>query len=207
MRRPNSVQGLEALGRVRLSPHFFMRDFLHSEIANFHGLPNIPDDPTLAIAAGERLCETLLEPLHASFGGLTIRSAYRAPAVNEYGNRMGYNCATNAKSHAGHIWDRLDGEGYMGATACVVVPWYLDRYALTGDWRPLAWWIHDHLAYGHLQFFPKLAAFNIQWHERPKRLIDSYAPPKGILTRPGMANHGGHHRAFYPGFPPLRPAT
>ncbi len=48
MRKPGSVKGLEELGRVRLSPSFFPRDFLHSEIDNFHGLPNIPDDPDLA---------------------------------------------------------------------------------------------------------------------------------------------------------------
>ena len=33
--RPGSVRSLEELGRVRLSPSFFMRDFLHSEIADF----------------------------------------------------------------------------------------------------------------------------------------------------------------------------
>jgi hypothetical protein len=204
MRRPHSMRGLESLGRVRLSAHFFMRDFLHSEIASLHGIPNIPDDPDLAIAAGRQLCAVLLEPLYLSFGGLAIRSAYRAPAVNEFGNRKGYNCATNAKSRAGHIWDQRDDQGCMGATACVVVPWYLERYERTRDWRPLAWWIHDHLPYSHLQFFPKLAAFNIQWHERPKRLIDSHAPPKGILTRLGMANHAGDHSGCYPGFPSLR---
>ena len=37
MRRPGSMRGLEALGRVRLSPNFFFRDFLYSEIADFHG--------------------------------------------------------------------------------------------------------------------------------------------------------------------------
>lgn len=37
MRRPGSVRGLEALGRERLSRHFFMRDFLYSEIGNFVG--------------------------------------------------------------------------------------------------------------------------------------------------------------------------
>jgi hypothetical protein len=37
---------------VRLSPSFFMRDFLYSEIANFHGIPNIPDHPDKAIEAG-----------------------------------------------------------------------------------------------------------------------------------------------------------
>jgi hypothetical protein len=59
-RKPRSVRGLEALGRVRLSRSFFMRDFLYSEIANLHGIPNVPDDLDLAIAAGCRLCEELL---------------------------------------------------------------------------------------------------------------------------------------------------
>ena len=56
-----TVRALEELGRVRLSRSFFMRDFLHSEIANFYGMPNIPDDPELAIHVGKRLCEDLLE--------------------------------------------------------------------------------------------------------------------------------------------------
>jgi len=38
--RPGSVRSLEELGRVRLSASFFMRDFLHSEIVDFHGIPN-----------------------------------------------------------------------------------------------------------------------------------------------------------------------
>ena len=50
------MRALEELGRVRLSKSFYMRDFLYSEIANFHGIPNIPDDPDLAIAAGRKLC-------------------------------------------------------------------------------------------------------------------------------------------------------
>jgi hypothetical protein len=86
MRAPASVRSLETLGRVRLSHSFFMRDFLHSEIADFYGVPNIPEDPDQAIAAGRRLCEELLEPLQAAFGRLAIRSAYRAPAVNALGN-------------------------------------------------------------------------------------------------------------------------
>src|SRR4029077_3769598 len=92
--RPGSVRSLEEFGRVRLSASFFMRDFLHSEIANFHGIPNIPDDPDLAIAAGRKLCVKLLEPLQATFGRLAIRSAYRAPAVNDFGNRHTLSCAS-----------------------------------------------------------------------------------------------------------------
>jgi hypothetical protein len=48
MRKPMSVRSLEQLGRVRLSSSFFLRDFLHSEIANLQGIPNIPDDPDFA---------------------------------------------------------------------------------------------------------------------------------------------------------------
>jgi hypothetical protein len=198
------MRALEELGRVRLSPNFFMREFLYSEIANFYGIPNIPDDPDLAITAGRRLCMELLEPLQESFGALAIRSAYRAPAVNDFGNKHGLNCASNEADRAGHIWDQRDRQGRLGATACVVVPWFADRYADGADWRALAWWIHDHLPYHHLQFFPKLAAFNITWREEPERIISSYIAPRGILTRPGMANHGGDHSEWYRGFPARR---
>ena len=87
MRKPASMKTLEKFGRVRLSPNFFMRDMLYSEIANFHGIPNIPDHPDLAIEAGKRLCEELLEPLLAAFGQVSIRSAFRSAAVNDYGHQ------------------------------------------------------------------------------------------------------------------------
>lgn len=195
------MRGLEELGRVRLSKNFFLRDFLHSEIAALNGMANIPDDPDLAIEAGRHLCEELLEPLQAGFGRLHIRSAYRSTEVNGFGNANRLNCASNQASAAGHIWDRRDADGCIGATACIVVPWAWDRHQKEGDWRRIAWWVHDHLPYASLEFFPKLWAFNIQWHERPKRLISSYAAPRGVLTRPGMENHGGNHSSWYEGFP------
>ena len=201
MREPGSMRGLEELGRVRLSPSFYMRDFLYSEIASFHGMSNYPDDPDLAIEAGKRLCEELLQPLADAFGGISIRSAYRSCAVNEFGNKNNLNCATNEKNFAHHIWDRRDAAGCMGATACVVVRWFADRYQNGADWRSLAWWIHNHLPYSTLYFFPKLAAFNIQWHERPRRRIDSYIAPKGCLTKPGMPGHADDHATAYEGFP------
>ena len=67
----------------------------------------------------------------------------------------------------------------------------------------MAWWIHDNLPYSELQFFPKLAAFNIGWHERPRRRIYSFISPRGLLTRPGMPDHDGDHSAHFPGFPKL----
>ena len=203
MQKPASMKALEDLGRVRLSASFFMRDFLYSEIANFYGMANIPDDPDLAIRAGERLCAELLEPLQATFGRIAVRSAYRSPSVNQFGNDNKLNCASNEKNYAGHIWDRRDADGCMGATACIVVPWVIDRPA--PDWRSLAWWIHDHLPYSWMEFYPKLLAFNITWHERPRRTISGAFPPhRGYLTKPGMDNHEGSHAAWYEGFPPLR---
>jgi len=105
MRVPQSVSALEELGRVRLSKSFFMRDFLYSEIANYCGMQNIPEDPDLAIKVGEHLCKELLEPLNATFGRLAIRSAYRSKSVNERGNVEGHSCGSNENNRAGHIWD------------------------------------------------------------------------------------------------------
>lgn len=204
MRKPETMRALEDLGRVRLSRHYFMRDMLYSEIANFYGIANIPDDPDLAIAAGRRLCGDLLEPLHATFGHVSVRSAYRSAAVNRFGNDNDLSCATNEKNRARHIWDQRDADGCMGAMATIVVPWFTDRYDAGADWRALAWWIHDHLPYSTLQFYPKLAAFNLAWHERPAREISSYIEPKGVLTKPGMAGHDGDHGEWYEGFPELK---
>ena len=178
MRKPKTLKALEALGRVRLSRSFYFRNFLHSEVANFYAIPNIPDDPDLAVAAGRGLCENVLQPLHDTFGAAEIRSAFRSARVNRYCNRHGGNCDANDKNAARHIWDRRDGDGYMGAVACVMLPWYLPRFDKTGDWRPLAWWLFDHLPCWELQFFPKNAAFNVGWHENPSAPASSGATPR-----------------------------
>src|SRR6218665_2361168 len=198
LRQPKSVRSLEALGRIRLSENFFLRDFLYSEIAVIHGYQNIPDDPDLAIAAGKVLCETLLEPLQAKFGKISIRSAYRSPEVNHFGNINKLNCGRNETNYAGHIWDRRDAHGRMGATACIVVNRFVPYYQRTGDWEAMAWWVHDHLPYSDMEFFPKLAAFNLQWREEPIRGIYSFIPPRrGRLTEPGKPNRAGGHDDIY----------
>lgn len=191
-------EGLDKLGRERLSPSFFMRDFLYSEIANFYGVPNIPDDPKLAVEVGRRLCEELLEPLQERFGRISIRSAYRSCAVNALGNEKGHNCASNERNYAAHIWDRKDADDCTGGTACVVVNSFVPYFERTGHWEALAWWVHDKLPYATMTFFPKLAAFNLRWHEKPARHIKSEIPPrKGTLTKPGMANFEGTHENEY----------
>lgn len=178
MKTPTSVRALEELGRVRLSRHFFMRDFLHSEISQIASIPNVPDHPDVAIEAGRQLCEQLLEPLQERFGRIVIRSAYRSPAVNAKGAENGnqFNCAANSANYGAHIWDYPDSDGHLGATACIVVPALLDWYENRGDWTPLAWWIHDNLPYASQFWFPKLAAFNLNWSANPdlQRSIRTY---------------------------------
>jgi hypothetical protein len=198
--RPWTVARLEDFGRTQLSKAFFMREFLYSEIAQIEGIPNVPDDPELAIEAGKRLCTEVLEPIQERFGRIAIRSAFRCASVNARGAENGnqYSCASNEANYASHIWDHRDADGFMGSTACIVVPSVVPYYQKAGDWTALAWWVHDNVpGYSHMQFFPKLAAFNVSWHERPLKRISSFVPPRGVLTKPGMDNHGGSHESEY----------
>jgi hypothetical protein len=114
-----------------------------------------------------------------------VRSAYRSAEVNALGNRLqaegkpGYNCASNEANAAGHIWDLRDAEDGKGAMACVVVPAFYDAHPEPGGWQAMAKWIDEELPYSTAWFYPRLWAFNISWHERPLRRIESYAEPKG----------------------------
>jgi len=197
MKSPKTMKALEELGRIRLSNSFFMRDMLYSEISNHYGIPNIPDFPDVAIETGRLLCEELLESLQKKFGRISIRSAYRSPTVNKFGNENKLSCASNESNYSKHIWDYPGKNGYKGALATIVVNRFVPYFEQTGDWQAMAWYIHDHLPYSNLYFFPKLGAFNIGWHENPERRIDSYVAPKGCLTKPEMENHSGNHSEKY----------
>ena len=118
---------LETLGRVRLSKYFYMREFLYSEIANFHGLQNIHDDPDLAIENGRTFCTKLLDPLEETFGRVAVRSGYRSRAVNQFGNENKLNCARNDNPLECHIWDWASGDDAV-AGASIVTPWFADQY-------------------------------------------------------------------------------
>ena len=178
MRRPASMWSLENFGRVRLSKHFYMRDFLYSEIGNFHEIQNLPRDPDLVIENGRMLCTHLLDPLEETFGRLAIRSGYRSPELNKFGNENKLNCARNDNPIECHIWD-LPHEPVAGPS--IVIHRYADQYAEGRDWQDLAWWLYDHLPFAEAWFFPKLCAFNLAWRPDPQRRIDSYIAPKGTL--------------------------
>ncbi|MXX60491.1 MAG: hypothetical protein F4112_00410 [Holophagales bacterium] len=203
---------LDDFGRERLSKHYFMRDFLYSEISQVHGIPNVPEDADLAVKAGKALCRNLLEPLRHVFGHVTIRSAFRSASVNGFCNCHNMNCSSNKASYANHIWDHRDGDGFMGATACIVIPWFADwmNEKQGRDWRVLAWFIHNHLPYSEMVFFIEHAAVNltwrgdpddaaqdgdvlefdgsrgsISWRSEPRRYVKSFQEPKGLLIKNG----------------------
>lgn len=205
MRKPASMWSLETLGRVRLSKYFFMREFLYSEISNFHAKPNIPENPDLAIEVGRAFCTDLLDPLHETFGCVSVRSGYRSPSLNTFGNENKLNCARNDYPGECHIWDRGHGDARIGG-ATIVVPWFADQYAQGRDWRDLAWWIHDHIPYSEQWYFPKLAAFNLTWQPAPRRTISSYIAPRGKLLAAGAEpdEPDQARRKRYADFPPFR---
>ena len=181
MRKPKSMWSLETLGRVRLSRYFFMREFLYSEIGNIHRIPNIPENPDMAVAHGKRRCVQCLDPLVETFGVISVRAGYRSPALNRFGNENGLNCARNDHPWARHVWDLPDEAGRGSACATIVIPWFADQYAEGRDWRHLAWWLARHIEFHDVWFFPKLCAFNIGWRDEPAGHIASYIAPKGTL--------------------------
>lgn len=204
-RRPSSYIALERLGRQRLSRHFELRNFFHSEIASHYGRQNVPDDPALMLAAGQRLARDLLEPLVETFGPIDIRSGYRSPELNDFGATKvrPQKCASNARTRAGHIWDQRDGAGRMGACVSVGIPWFAPQFNAGRDWRDLAWWLFDHLNFHEVWFFPQNAVFNLTWREMPERRVLSYIAPRGLLVGQGRPPDPDRARR-HADFPPFR---
>ena len=211
-------------GRERLSKHYFMRDFLYSEVADIHGIANVPDNAELALKAGRALCRNLLEPLRHVFGHITIRSAFRSANVNGYCNCHDMGCSSNKKNYAKHIWDHKDTDGFMGATACIVIPEFADWVDEKAgrDWRVLAWFIHDHLPYSEMVFFKRNGTVNltwrgdpdddahvgeprkfdggsdnIVWRSEPLRRVLSRVDPLGLMFENGKAKEGRRRSGHY----------
>lgn len=64
----------------KLSPHFSLAEFLKSETAERRNIPNVASASN--IAAMEKLCRHVLEPVRAHFGRpVRITSGFRSPAL------------------------------------------------------------------------------------------------------------------------------
>ncbi len=174
---------LDKIGRVRLSEHFYMRQFLYSEIAAAFGIVNIPDNEALAIETGTQLCQQILEPLVTKFGPIVIRSGFRSEKLNEYGHKHRMHCGTNESNYAYHIWDRLDTNGKKGAAACIVIPSFNDGKTEMKTQQDLANYLNDHVPYHQVTFFSRNNAFNIGWHEKPIKTIYSLKPKPHFISK------------------------
>ena len=202
----SSLSALSRLGRVRLSRHFHMREFLYSEIGVHHGISNVPEDPRAAVRAGMRLCQNILDPLVETFGPIAVRSAYRSPKVNGYGNEHGLGCSSNKKNAARHIWDQVDDDGAFGASASVQVPWFSAQITHGRSWTDMAWWLHDHVPHAGITFFMPRAAFNIGWKSRGEGEISCYSKGHAKLLKAGEipSLSLSERQAAYADFPPFR---
>ena len=109
------------------------------------------------------------------------------------------------------MWDRLGDDGKKGATASIVIPWFVDYLETRPEmsWKAMAWWIHDHLPYSELQFYHHrcqkfdYAAFNIRWHETKVRGQIVSMSGDRILQKDRREHSPGDHASEYPGFPKL----
>ena len=120
MRKPGSMWSLETFGRQRLSRYFFMRDFMYSEISGFHGVPNVPENPDLVLENGRAFCAALMDPLEETFCRIAVRSGYRSPTLNRYGNENRLTCARNDHPLECHIWDRGAGMDAIAGASIVI---------------------------------------------------------------------------------------
>ncbi|WP_420418337.1 hypothetical protein [Pacificispira sp.] len=167
---------LDRLGRVRLSKHFYMRQFLHSEVGEAFGIPNVPDDTDLAIETGTKLCTEVLEPIVAQFGPIVVRSGFRCAKLNAFASERRLHCAPNERNYGYHIWDHRDANGNAGAAACILVPSIVEQTEDPDAWKRMAKWIDSNLTYHRMTFFKRDFAFNIGWHEEPIPEVHSVVP-------------------------------
>lgn len=98
--------------------------------------------------------------------------------MNDFGNAQRLICASDEKSYNKYTQDYPAARGHDGTTACTVLLWPRGHVERSGSWTDLAWWTHDQPSHSN-RTSPKLLAFNINWHERPVRHVDSYVAPRG----------------------------
>lgn len=78
-RRKRTVDPTE----VRLSEHFLLSDFMGCSSVYARGYQNVFTDPTGALLEeGKYLCDTLLEPILADFGPLSVGYGYISPSLS-----------------------------------------------------------------------------------------------------------------------------
>lgn len=94
---------MEEFSLTRLSPNYFMRDFLHSNYNSVAGVCNYPEKPEVVIKAGKALCDNILEPIIKQFGKIFITFGYQGRTGIEMADSK---LKVRPKSSSPHMWDR-----------------------------------------------------------------------------------------------------
>lgn len=102
---------------TRLSEHFLLSDFLGCHSVYLHGYANPFVGGYAALEEGKHLCETLLEPIMAEYGPLSISYGYVSPELSK---KIVKYMDPNAPSY--HRWDK-------GAAADICVHAYVKHHA------------------------------------------------------------------------------
>ena len=99
----------------------------------------------------------------------------------------------------------------MGATACVVIPWFVQYLEARSEmfWKAMAWWMHDHLPCSEVMFCHNqdfnYGAFNIPWYETDVRRSIQCTVHRSLTKQSKPDYEPGVHASEYPGFPMLKP--
>lgn len=121
--------------KIRLSDHFLLSDFMGCHSVFVKGYRNLLDDFTPSkLAEGRYLCETLLEPLLAEFGPMSVAYGYISPELSR--KVVAYQ---DPDIPSYHRWDK-------GAAADVCVHSWVKESAPIH----LAHWIDEHLGYSRM---------------------------------------------------------
>ena len=103
-------------GARSAGPRSAQRELLHARFPllgdrqPFTASPTSPTIPTSRSRPAAASAPSASNRSAQRFGRISIRSAYRSPAVNDFGNKHNLNCGSNESNYAGHIWDRRDAQ-------------------------------------------------------------------------------------------------
>ena len=123
---------------MNLSPHFTLAELTRTSRAEFAAVNSAP--PANVEAALRALCGTILEPVRAQFGPVSIHSGYRCP---------GLNAAVGSSDTSQHPRGEAADFHCSGASLVDVWRWIALHHALPfgqvilEGGRPGAWgWVH-----------------------------------------------------------------
>lgn len=185
--RCHDARTIEALARTRLSTHFLLRDFLFSSHAAAMGASNLPEDPALAIRAGRKLCEHVLEPILKEFGHFAVTYGYQSRQVTEV-TWTTLRRRNDRHSSSPHQWDRRTFGDEIYARVDIL-PFAVEDGIVTK--HQFGHWLMHNLDIDLLMQWTRSNVACITISPRPRRVWLEWGRPS--LNEPRQTIHMGAH--------------